>query len=74
MVEATATGDLTLHGVTREVEVPIQARWNGATIEVVSSFDVALVDHDIEAPVGFLVLSIADTGTVELQLLFAPEG
>ena len=74
VVEATATGDLTLHGVTREVEVPIQARWNGATIEVVSSFDVALADHDIEAPVGFLVLSIADTGTVELELLFAPEG
>ena len=74
VVEATATGDLTLHGVTREVEVPIQARWNGSTIEVVSSFDVALADHAIEAPVGFLVLSIADTGTVEMQLLFAPGG
>lgn len=73
VVEASATGDLTLHGVTREVEVPIQARWNGSHIEVVASFDVALADHDIEAPVGFLVLSIADSGTVELQLLFAPE-
>jgi hypothetical protein len=31
----------------------------------------ALADHDIEPPTGFLVLSIADTGTVELHLLFA---
>jgi polyisoprenoid-binding protein YceI len=70
VVEATATGDLTLHGVTNEVEVPVQARWNGQHIEVVASFDVALADHDIEPPVGFLVLSIADTGVIEMQLLF----
>jgi polyisoprenoid-binding protein YceI len=74
VIEATATGDLTLHGVTEQVEVPIQARWNGAQIEVVASFEVALADHDIEPPVGFLVLSIADTGTVELQLLFTQDG
>jgi polyisoprenoid-binding protein YceI len=70
VVEATATGDLTLHGVTNTVEVPVQARWNGSHIEVVASFDVALADYAIEPPVGFLVLSIADTGTVEMQLLF----
>lgn len=70
VIEATATGDLTLHGVTNEVEVPVQARWNGEHIEVVASFDVALADYGIEPPVGFLVLSIEDTGTVEMQLLF----
>jgi polyisoprenoid-binding protein YceI len=70
IVEADAVGALTLHGVTHEVTVPIQARWTGGRIEVIASFEVALADYDIEPPTGFLVLSIADMGTVEMNLLF----
>jgi polyisoprenoid-binding protein YceI len=69
-IVADATGELTLHGVTNEVTVPFEARWDGDTIEAVASLDVVLADYDIEPPVGFLVLSIADTGTVEMHLLF----
>jgi len=69
-ITARATGDLTLHGVTKQVTVPIQARWTGDQIEVVTSFDVALADYGIEPPTGFFVLSVADHGTVELHLLF----
>jgi polyisoprenoid-binding protein YceI len=69
-VTAEATGDLTLHGVTKQVTVPIQARWTGDRIEVVGSVDVALADFGIEPPTGFFVLSVADHGTVELHLLF----
>lgn len=69
-ITVEATGDLNLHGVTNQVTVPIEARWDGDTIEAVASVDVALADHDIEPPVGFLVLSIEDTGTVEMHLLF----
>jgi polyisoprenoid-binding protein YceI len=69
-VETTASGDLTLHGVTNEVEVPVQAQWTGERIEVVASLEVALADYGIEPPVGFMVLSVAETGTVELHLLF----
>jgi polyisoprenoid-binding protein YceI len=69
-ITAEAGGDLTLHGVTNEVTVPIEARWDGDTIEAVASFEVALAGYDIEPPVGFLVLSIAETGTVEMHLLF----
>jgi polyisoprenoid-binding protein YceI len=69
--EVDAVGQLTLHGVSREVTVPLQARWTGERIEVVGSLEVALADYDIEPPTGFLVLSIADVGTVELNLLFA---
>ena len=69
-ITAEATGDLTLHGVTDEVTVPVEARWDGDSIEAVTSFTVTLADHDIEPPAGFLVLSIADTGTVEMHLLF----
>jgi polyisoprenoid-binding protein YceI len=69
-VTAEAVGELTIHGVTREVTVPVEARWTGDAIEVVAAFDVALSDHEIEAPTGFLVLSADDQGTVELHLLF----
>jgi len=69
-MEVTAVGDLTLHGVTKQVSVPIQAQIDGDRIQAIASIDVALSDYDIEAPTGFLVLSIADTGTIELHLLF----
>jgi hypothetical protein len=70
-VTAEATGELTTHGVTREVTVPVEARWTGDVIEVVASFDFAIADSEIEPPTGFLVLSVADQGTLELHLLFA---
>jgi polyisoprenoid-binding protein YceI len=71
-IQAVAVGDLTLHGVTRGVEVSIQAQRNGNEIEAIGSVDVALTDYGIEAPTGFLVLSIANTGTIELHVLFQP--
>jgi polyisoprenoid-binding protein YceI len=69
-IEVTAVGDLTLHGVTKSVQVPIQAQVNGDEIEAVASVDVALADFQITPPTGFLVLSIADHGTIEMHLLF----
>ena len=71
-IQAVAVGDLTLHGVTRSVEISIQAQRNGSEIEAIGSVDVALTDYAIEAPTGFLVLSIANIGTIELHLLFQP--
>jgi len=71
-IQAGAVGDVTLHGVTRSVEVSIQAQRNRDGIEAIGSVDVALTDYGIEAPTGFLVLSIANTGTIELHLLFQP--
>lgn len=71
-IQAVAVGDLTLHGVTRSVEIAIQAQRTGNEIQAIGSVDVALTDYAIEAPTGFLVLSIANTGTIELHLLFQP--
>jgi len=69
-IQAVAVGDLTLHGVTRSVQVSVQAQRNGDEIEAIGTVDVALTDYGIQAPTGFLVLSIANTGTIELHLLF----
>ena len=36
-VTKRAKGTLTLHGVTRNVTIPLQAQWNGSQIEVAAS-------------------------------------
>jgi polyisoprenoid-binding protein YceI len=71
-VETTATGDLTLHGVTRSVQIPIQARRTGDTIEVVGSLEIDFADHDIVAPNFGGFVTVEDHGTIELQLTFVP--
>jgi polyisoprenoid-binding protein YceI len=69
-IELAAVGHLVLHGVTKQVSVPIRAEITGDRIQAIASFDVALADYDIEPPTGVVILSIADTGTIELHLLF----
>lgn len=70
-VAADAVGLLTLHGVERQVTIPIAARWNGELIDLTGSVDVALADHAIDPPAPQIV-TVAETGTIELQLTFAP--
>lgn len=69
-VEATATGELTLHGVTRTVEVPVQAQRSGDVVTVIGSIEIRFADYEIERPTSFLVLSIEDHGIMEFQLHF----
>ena len=70
-VSATAVGTLTLHGVSRTVEVLLEAQLtDSATIVVVGNTEVALADYDINPPTGFSVLSVADVGVFEFQLTF----
>jgi polyisoprenoid-binding protein YceI len=68
---ASATGELTIHGVTNEVSVELQAELQGDAAVVVGSAPVALADYGIEPPTGFTVLSISDDGTFEFQLFFS---
>lgn len=68
VVSVTATGDLTLHGVTKSVEIALEARLSGGVITVTGSTTIVFADHDIEPPSSFVVLSIADQGILEVQL------
>lgn len=69
-ITAMATGELTLHGVTRTVQVPIEARLSGDVVTVVGSIEIQFADFSIDQPTSFAVLSIEDHGTMELQLHF----
>jgi len=67
----TARGDLTLHGVTRPVDVEVDARWNGDTIDVAGRAPIVLADYGIEPPDVLGRLEVDDRGVMEFQLTFA---
>ena len=67
-VSATATGDLTINGVTNTIQIPLEARLAGDAILIVGSTNVIFADYGIETPTAQMVLSVADEGTIELQL------
>jgi polyisoprenoid-binding protein YceI len=68
VIRAAATGDLTIHGVTKSVEIPVEARLSGDVVTVTGSIDILFADYGISRPNSFAVLSIADHGTMEFQL------
>jgi polyisoprenoid-binding protein YceI len=65
-----ASGTLTLHGVTKDVTIPLEAQRTGDTIAVTGQIDLAFADYGIQKPTSFKVLSIEDHGILEVQLLF----
>ncbi len=70
IVEVTATGDLTLHGVTKSVQIPLQARLESGVITVAGSLPIQFADYSIQQPQGMIVLSVEDHGILELQVHF----
>ena len=69
-VTYTATGDLTLHGVTKQVDAAITARRNGADIEVSGTIPVVFADYQINNP-STAGVTTQDNGVVEFLLVFA---
>ncbi len=68
-----ATGNLTIHGVTREVTVELDSQLVDGTAVVVGSIPIKLADYDVETPSAPVVLSVSDDATIEFQLLFKPQ-
>lgn len=67
-ITVDATGDLTLHGVTKSVTLPLTAKRQGDVIAVVGSLDIAFADYSISQPRAAAVLSVDDKGVMEIQL------
>jgi polyisoprenoid-binding protein YceI len=67
-----ATGDLTIHGVTTPVTLPLEAQVVDDAIVVVGSLDISLSTYGVEAPTAPMVVSVSDEATIELQLFFTP--
>lgn len=68
-ITVDATGDLTLHGVTNEVTLPLTAELSGSTFAVDGSIVVTFADYDIDDPSGGPA-SVGDDGELEVLLVF----
>jgi polyisoprenoid-binding protein YceI len=64
----TAHGDLTLHGETHPIQIPLRGRLQGDLLVIVGSVEITFADFGIQKPESFAVLSVADHGTLEVQL------
>jgi polyisoprenoid-binding protein YceI len=70
-ITATATGDLTLHGVTKTVTFQVQAQRIGNTIEVTGEVPIHFPDYNVDNPSGGPA-QVGDDGTMEFGLKFSP--
>ncbi|MFT5530732.1 MAG: polyisoprenoid-binding protein YceI [Candidatus Poriferisodalaceae bacterium] len=69
-VSVTAVGDLTIKGVTNQVEFELEAQFVNGVIAVVGSTNVVFADYGVTVPSAPIILSVADNGIIEFQLLF----
>jgi len=63
-----ATGDLTIHGVTRRVTIPLQVQMNGERAEVVGSLTFPMSDFGITPPNVANFVTVESEATLEFQL------
>jgi polyisoprenoid-binding protein YceI len=68
--DITAVGDLTIHGVTRNVSIPLAAIRSGDIVGVSGSLTFTWADFGMEQPTSMRVVSLADEVTMELQVFF----
>jgi polyisoprenoid-binding protein YceI len=66
-VNATATGNLTLHGTTKSVTFPVHARRTGGSAQVSGSMPITFSDYNIDNPSGGPA-SVGNAGTLEFLL------
>jgi polyisoprenoid-binding protein YceI len=70
-IRARANGRLLLHGVTRPINLDLQACTNGSTVNVVGTAPITLADYGIHAP-DTVIAKVDDHGSIEVNLVFAP--
>lgn len=69
-VSIPAKGSLTVRGTTLPVELTLNARRNGATIEVLGSYDLKFADFGIPDPSVKPFVEVGQSGFIEWLLVF----
>ena len=67
-VLVTAVGEMTIHGITNPLQMPLEAQLVDDLIVVVGSTEIVFADYDVQVPSAPVVLSVEDRGTLEVQL------
>src|SRR3989441_11661546 len=73
-IHVSATGALTIHGVTKTVTIPIDARLTGSKIELVGSITFPFSQFGMTPPSIGGFVTVQDNATMEVQLLLTPQG
>ena len=68
-VRVEAVGDLTIHGVTKSVTIPIEAARNGNQLELVGAITFPMVDYGITPPSIGGFVTVEDDATLEFKIL-----
>lgn len=68
-----AVGDLTIHGVTSSVTIPIEAVRNGDQLELVGAITFPMADFEIIPPSIGGFVTVEDDGTLEFRILLDRE-
>ncbi len=68
-VDLTLDGEIMIHGVTRQVSIPVEAQLVSRRIQVVGSLTIPMADFGIEPPSVANIVSVQPTGTLEFDLI-----
>ena len=71
LVATTASGQLTVNGISNQITIDIEAQLVGDAILITGTTDVVFSDYDVSVPAAPVVLSVEDNGIIELQLWMA---
>ncbi len=64
-----APGDLTIHGVTKPVTMPMELKASGSQVEVVGSLTFPFSDFGMSAPNVASIVTVESNPTLELKLV-----
>ncbi len=68
-ITATATGDLTLHGITKSVTFLVEATFQSGRVGVLGQIPIVFADYDISNP-SIASIRTEDHGLLEFVLIF----
>jgi polyisoprenoid-binding protein YceI len=73
-VNVSATGQLTIHGVTQTVTIPMQARLNGTQVEIAGSITFPFSQFGMTPPSIGGFVTVQNNATMEFDLKFVKQG
>jgi len=73
-IHVSAIGDLTIHGVTKNVTIPIDAQMTGAKIELVGSITFPFSQFGMTPPSIGGFVTVQNNATMEFQLMLSRQG
>ena len=73
-IHVLATGDLTIHGVTKSVTIPIAAQLTGSKIELVGSITFPFSQFGMTPPSIGGFVTVQSNATMEFQLMLSRQG